>query len=73
MGIQRDAGLNDPGVMRAVALGMADGQLHQADFLLCVADGRAKRGRGKWADPPLVAAILHMRSACGWLTRAAQT
>ena len=65
-GINRAAGLNEPRVMRLIGLGMADGQLEQADRWLLVADGRARRPVARSGDP-LVLALEHLRSACGWL------
>ncbi len=59
----------DGDVMRQVALGMADGQLHQADVLLCD-PWHVKRGRsggGRDGETNLVRALLHMRSACKWM------
>jgi hypothetical protein len=64
-----------PDVMRLVAMGLADGQLGQADHWLSVVDGRARPPRG-WNGPqsvcPLVRALEHMRSATGWLVAAAE-
>lgn len=63
-------------VMRAVALGLADGQLEQADrCLVDYLDGRGPGRRGNNLTAPdydhgrssLVQALLHMRSACRWL------
>jgi hypothetical protein len=66
MGINRAAGLNEPRVMRLIGLGMADGQLEQADRWLLAADNRARRPGTRSGDP-LVHALEHLRSACGWL------
>jgi hypothetical protein len=61
--------------MRQVALGMADGQLAQADLWLLRADGRAPTPtisglRNEHKPKPLVRALEHLRSACGWLEAA---
>ncbi len=58
----------EPSVMRLVALGMADGQINQADALLCLPPFAKTRGSRREAN--LVCALLHMRSACGWLRSA---
>ena len=59
----------EPNILRAVALGMADGQLCQADALLTYPPlGRNHNGP---RDTNLERALKHMRSACGWLTTAA--
>jgi len=57
-------------IFRMVALEMADGQLALADRWLLVADGRAQLPHDR-RRPPLVAALEHMRSGCGWLVSAA--
>lgn len=59
-----------PNLMREVALGLADGQIHQADILLCHPE-RLRGGRG--VRDAHVRALEHMLSACGWLRSAAET
>lgn len=49
-------------LLAQVALTMADGQIHQADLLLC--DGPKPKGERR---SRLEVALLHMRSACKWL------
>lgn len=64
----------EPNIMRYVALGMADGQIEQADALLCdpwrVVAGRPPRGRTRRYQ--FEVALEHMRSACKWLIAAAE-
>lgn len=70
--VSEDPGL-EPNIMRQVALGMADGQLAQADYYLLVHEGRAPRPADAMKrTPPLVQALLHMRSGCKWLVSAAE-
>jgi hypothetical protein len=52
--------------MKAVAIGMADGQIEQADYWLLVAAGNEPRPRGNCGDP-LTRALEHMRSAANWM------
>lgn len=70
----KSAGLNDPSLMRLVGLGLAGGQLEQADRWLSIAAGVEPRRReygGQDVDA-LVRALEHLRSACGWLWSAAR-
>ena len=60
----------DPDVMRFVALGLADGQIEQADVLLL--DPWAPAIGSHHGKLQLERALEHMRSACGWLTCAAE-
>jgi len=62
----------DGSVLKLVGLGMADGQLEQADRWLEITAGRLSHPRLYNGRPPLVVALEHLRSACGWLTAAAE-
>lgn len=52
--------------MVGIALGLADGQIEQADRMLT--PGVHRRNVGD----PLVRCLEHARSACGWLRSAAE-
>lgn len=64
--------VNDPNVMKGVALGMADGHIHQADVLLSTPWRRYSLARGGGTELGLERALRHMRSANGWLISAAE-
>lgn len=59
----------DPLIMVGVALGLADGQLEQADHLL---GGGSRKGYRRHDESLLTLALLHARSACGWLIAACE-
>jgi hypothetical protein len=59
-------------IIRAVALGMADGQIEQADRWLTFIDGRGPKPRNSTTSTPQIVALEHLRSACGWLVSAAE-